>query len=105
MNTSRFRPGASSVRSGFWALVTGLSAVGCAPVPNPHTVADYRANASLRARDLARCANDPGRLAATADCINAGEAEQLESLGNLRSLAPLNVPPVPHTPPTPVRQE
>ena len=95
MTTSRFRPGASSARIGCWALVTSLNAAGCAPVPNPHTVADYQANARLRARTLAHCANDPGQLGRTADCVNARQAEQLVGIGSLRALAPLNVPPVP----------
>ncbi len=93
MNMSRFRPGATSLRSGLRLVVATLSAVGCAPVPNPRNVAEYRANPALRARDLARCANDPGTLRTTSDCANARTAERLESLGQLRSLAPLSVPP------------
>jgi len=80
------------MRSGFWALVTSLSAVGCAPVPNPRNVAEYRANAKLRASELARCANDPGTLRETPDCTNARAAERLESIGQLRLLPPLPVP-------------
>ena len=94
MNTSRFRPGASSARIGCWALVTSLNAAGCAPVPKLHTVADYQANPSLRTRTLARCSNDPGQLSTTADCVNARQAEQLAGLWSLRELAPLSVPPV-----------
>ena len=92
MRISRFRPGVLSMRSGFWALVTSLSAVGCAPVPNPHTIAEYRANAALLASELARCVNDPGTLQSTPDCTNARVAERLESMGQLRLLPSLPVP-------------
>ena len=93
MDRLRFRPGAASLRSGLRLVVATLSAVGCAPVPNPHTVAAYRANPALRARELAYCADDPGTLRSTPDCVNARVAERLEGLGQLRSLAPLRLPP------------
>ena len=93
MNKSRFRPGAAFLRSGLRLVVATLSAVGCAPVPNPHTVAEYRANPALRTSELARCANDPGTLRSTPDCVNARAADRMESLGQLRSLAPLRLPP------------
>ena len=88
----RFRPGAAAARSGSWVVVASLTLAGCAPAPKPHTVAEFRANPTLRGQVLARCANDPGELGSSADCVNAREAERLEGLGNLRSLAPLAVP-------------
>ncbi len=94
----RFRPGAAAARSGLWALVTSFHLAGCAPAPKPHTVVEFRANSALRAQVLARCANDPGALRDTPDCVNAREAERLEGLGNLKSLAPLAVPPAPRVP-------
>ena len=89
----RFRPGAAAARSGSWVVVASLTLAGCAPAPKPPTVAEFRARATLRAAVLARCANNPGELRNTPDCVNASEAERLEGLGNLRSLAPLAVPP------------
>ena len=90
----RFRPGAAVARSGLWALVTSFHLAGCAPAPKPHSVAEFRADSALRAQILARCANDPGDLRNTPDCVNATEAERLEGVGSLRALAPLAVPPV-----------
>ena len=88
----RFRPGAAAARSGSWVVVASLTLAGCAPAPKPHTVADFRANPALRKQVLARCANDPGELRDSADCVNAMQAERLEGLGNLRSMALLAVP-------------
>ena len=63
-----------------------MSIAGCSQVPEMarHTVPQYRADAELRRQQLAACTNDPGTLARTPDCINATEAEKLESLGSLR---------------------
>jgi hypothetical protein len=38
-----------------------------------------------------KCANDPGTLQNTPDCINARAAERLESLGSLRNSGPLGL--------------
>jgi len=90
-----FRPGARSVRIGLGIVVTAISAAGCAPAPDraTHTVAQYRANGQLRRQTLERCVNDPATLDKTADCVNAGEAERAASVGSLRDLAPLQLPP------------
>lgn len=95
---TRFRPGAAVARSGLWAVVAILTLAGCAPAPKPHSVAAFRANSTLRAQTLARCANNPGELRNTPDCVNATEAERLEGLGNLRTLRPLAVPPASNAP-------
>ncbi len=57
------------------AIVLG----GCAREPSTaaHTVADYRANGGLRKEAFARCANDPGTLGQTPDCVNVREAQRL----------------------------
>ena len=55
-----------------------LAACSREPPAATHTVADYRANAELRRDTFARCANDPGTLGRTPDCINAREATRLE---------------------------
>jgi hypothetical protein len=62
-----------------------------------HTVAEYRANAALRREEFARCANDPGSLGRTPDCINAREASHLEDIGSARDTPPIHLPPpTPH---------
>jgi hypothetical protein len=38
------------------------------------------------------CANDPGTVGATPDCVNAREAERRASIGSLRTLPPLKLP-------------
>ena len=58
-----------------------------------HTVEDYRADKTLRQEMFKKCTNDPGTLRKTPDCINALEAERLESYGSLRNSAPLGLDP------------
>ncbi len=89
-----FRPGAQFVRKCLGLVVTLTSAAGCAPAPDParHTVEEYRQDADLRGLEFARCANDPARRDTVPDCMNAREAERLESVGSLRNLAPLQLP-------------
>lgn len=75
-------------------LAVGAS-VSCAPSPPvaQHTVAEYRADAALRREVFAKCLNDPGSLRQTPDCVNAREAERLESRGSLRDQAPVGLDP------------
>lgn len=89
-----FRPGARSVRIGLGIVVTAMNAAGCAPAPDraQHTMSEYRQDKALRREMLERCANDPGTLTKTADCVNAREAERQAGVGSLRSLAPLRLP-------------
>lgn len=56
-----------------------------------HSVAEYRADASLLRTTFARCADDPGGLGKTPDCVNALEAERLESRGSLRGQVALGL--------------
>ncbi|QOJ31409.1 MAG: EexN family lipoprotein [Gammaproteobacteria bacterium] len=65
------------------------------PLVAEHTVDEYRADARLRQAMFGRCKADPGSLGETPDCINAIEAERLESRGSLRDLPPLGLDPVP----------
>jgi hypothetical protein len=58
-----------------------------------HTVSEYRADATLRREVFARCLNDPGGLGQTLDCVNAREAERLESRGSLRDQPPVGLDP------------
>src|SRR5262245_57370580 len=70
-------------------------ATGCAPAPQParHSVDEYRAHAGLRDEQLALCANDPGTLGHTPDCINAKEAAKHANTRSLRELPPVRLPP------------
>ena len=75
------------------AVVLTLSAAGCtreADVAH-HTVGDYRANKILRQETFKKCTNDPGTLSKTPDCVNAQEAERLESYGSLRNSGPIGL--------------
>lgn len=69
--------------------------VSCSPGPPvaEHRVSEYRADAALRREIFARCVNDPGGLGQTPDCVNAREAERLESRGSLRDQAPVGLDP------------
>lgn len=58
-----------------------------------HTVDEYRADAELRRQVFAACASDPGTRGESADCVNAIEAERLESRGSLRDLPPVGLDP------------
>lgn len=88
----RIRRGAPGVR---WCLgiVVTISAAACAPPPEPthQTVEYYRANRQAREAKVAECANDPGALGKTPDCINAKRAMQIEDIGNLRDLPPMGL--------------
>jgi len=77
------------------AVVFIWGAAGCSGEPETarHTVEQYRADKSLRQEVFGKCANDPGTLGSTPDCINAREAERLESYGRLRDSGPLRLDP------------
>jgi len=47
----------------------------CSPAGPGHDKAYYAANAGERATEVAACQKDPGRLAATPDCVNAQGAD------------------------------
>ena len=76
------------------AVAALCAASGCSPsaVAAHHTVAEYRADAVLRHQQMAACANDPGTLGATPDCVNARQASQLEDTQSLRQLPPIRLP-------------
>ena len=89
----RIRRGARGVR---WCLgiVVTIGSAACAPSPDPahQTVDYYVANREAREARVAECANDPGALGQTPDCINARKAAALESIGSLRDLPPMQLP-------------
>jgi hypothetical protein len=90
----KFRPGAQGVRKCLGLVVTLLCAAACAPAPEQarHTVQDYREDRILRQGALTRCANDPGTLRNSPDCVNAQAAERAVGVGSLRDLPPLQLP-------------
>lgn len=53
---------------------------------------EYRRNRALLEESLARCAEDPGTLGSSADCIDAREAGRSVGIGSLRALKPLKLP-------------
>ena len=77
------------------AVLVGLGVTACTRDVNVarHTVEEYRANAALRRETFSKCVDDPGTLGRSADCINAREAERLESRGSLRDQPPLGLHP------------
>lgn len=86
------RHGAHGVR---WCLgiVVTIGTAACAPSPEPthQTVEYYRTNREAREAKVAECANDPGTLGKTPDCINAKQAAAIEGLGSLRDMKPLGL--------------
>ena len=59
------------------------------------TVAYYRTHAAERTQILQACANDPGRLQNTGDCVSARTAARQEGVGSLRELPPMGLPRAP----------
>jgi hypothetical protein len=56
----------------FLAVGLALSVLAaCSPPEAAHDVAFYRDHPQARAAKLSACRNDPGRLAATDNCVNA----------------------------------
>jgi len=55
--------------------LAGAALAACSRTAPSHDKAWYAANAADRASTLAACQNDPGRLAATPDCVNAQAAD------------------------------
>ena len=76
-----------------WLFVGAVAVAifGCARAPSEFTVDYYRDHADERRARLAQCANDPGALREDALCVNAREAESLESVGGLRRLPPMGL--------------
>jgi hypothetical protein len=75
------------------AALVLIGAAGCTRESDTahHTVEQYRADKSLRQEVFSKCANDPGTLGKAPDCINAREAQRLESYGTLRDSGPVGL--------------
>ena len=55
--------------------LAGAGLAACAPKPAIHDKAWYAANANERQVELIACEQDPGRLGASPDCVNARSAD------------------------------
>jgi hypothetical protein len=58
-------------------------------------VSYFQAHPKEREALFKRCADDPGTLGKTAECVNAERAEAIAGIGSFRDLAPMQFPPVP----------
>lgn len=87
----------SSLRLNLWfATVLPLIAAGCGPSAGPaRTVSYFQAHPKEREAVFKRCADDPGTLGKTAECVNAERAEEIAGIGSFRHLAPMQFPPIP----------
>src|SRR5688572_10564294 len=74
--------------------VGGLLGAGCVQETAP-TVEYFRAHRDERVALLQECLNDAARGKHAAACVDAREAERLESVGQLRDLPPVGLPPAP----------
>ena len=92
MEKRRIRHGRQCVRACLGIVVTVTSAA-CVPSPKaPHQTVDYyRTHPAERMEMLAVCANDPGALGETPDCVNARVAARRADIGSLRDLPPMGL--------------
>jgi hypothetical protein len=92
MEKRRIRRGVQCVLACLGIVVTVTSAA-CMPSPKaPHqTVEYYRTHPAERTAMLDVCANDPGALAETPDCVNARVAARRVGIGSLRELPPIGL--------------
>ena len=63
------------MRAAVLLALFGLAAAGCSPSDPAHDKPYFAAHAQERAAQLAACDADPGRLAASPNCVNARSAE------------------------------
>lgn len=87
----------SSLRLGLWfATVLPLICAGCGSSSgSARTVSYFQAHPKEREMVFKRCADDPGDLGKTPECVNVSQAEALEGIGSFSHLAPMQFPPVP----------
>lgn len=87
----------SSLRLGLWfATVLPLICAACGSSSgSARTVSYFQAHPSEREMIFKRCADDPGSLGKTPECVNAEQAEAIAGIGSFRHLAPMQFPPVP----------
>jgi len=85
------------LRFGLWLTAAlSLMAAGCAPSAGPvRTVSYFQAHPKEREALFKRCADDPGTLGKTPNCVNAERAEEIAGIGSFEHLPPMQFPPVP----------
>lgn len=69
-------------------VLAAAALAGCTRIAPGHDKAYYLMHDGDRAGEIAACRNDPGRLNATPDCLNANEAD-----GEIVTRRSLSVPP------------
>lgn len=77
-------------------VVTAVVGAGCVQ-QTPPTVEYFRAHPEERVAQLNRCTNDASHSKSDPACVNARDAERLDSVGTLRDLPPVGLAPVPPT--------
>jgi len=73
-------------------LAMALAACGRSARQDALTVGYFRTHVAERETMLRICANDPGQLQGTANCVNAREAARAEGIGSLKDLPPMGLP-------------
>lgn len=85
-----------SPRRMWLVTVLPLIAAGCSSSSVPtRTVSYFQAHPKEREALYRRCADDPGTLGKTAECVNVEQAQALEGIGSFRNLPPMHFPQVP----------
>ena len=76
-------------------LAAILALVACSHEPPSakamYTVDEYLAKPDVMATKLHECANNPGELRTTPDCVNVKEAVKRQGIGSLDKLRPLKL--------------
>lgn len=79
-----------------FATVLPLIGTGCGSSSGPaRTVSYFQEHPQERESVFKRCADDPGTLGKSADCVNASRAEAIAGIGSFRQLPPMAFPKVP----------
>lgn len=82
-------------KRGLWlAMVPALIAAGCGSSMPARTVSYFQAHPNEREALDKRCADDPGTLGKTPECVNAIQAETIAGFGSFRHLPPMHFPPI-----------
>ena len=76
------------------SMVSVVLVAGCAQESAP-TVEYFRAHEDERKAQVHQCSNEAARAKTDPFCVNAIEAERLESIGRLRDLPRMGLPAVP----------
>jgi len=77
------------------AVVLAAAASGCTretPPTASYTVEEYLAKPDVMEAKLRECANNPGELRDTPDCVNVKAAAQQHGIGSRKKMEPLKFP-------------